>query len=275
MKSEKGKTMLKQKISLLVSAVNLKEAITCYEAGVDIIDIKNPGEGSLGANFPWVIKEIVDNLKNREKPEKKSKTYAMPEISATIGDLDFIPGSASLAAFALAKTGVDYIKAGIKVSELKKAEKLCVAIKRACEHGNSESLKKREKKHAKLVLAAYADFYEIKSISPMKLIEIAEKVKAAGIMIDTYNKACKKTLFDFLDEEYIKKFVEEAKNRNLIVALAGKLDFNAIERIKKFENENMPHIIGIRSLACSNGERGKDIEKGKIAEIKRFVERIP
>lgn len=243
--------MKSENISLLVSAVNLKEAIACYEAGVDIIDIKNPNEGSLGANFPWVIKEIVNELREKE---------AKGKISATIGDLDFTPGSASLAAFALAKIGVDYVKAGIKVDDYKKAEKLCIAIKKACMH-NTE-----------LVLAAYADFSEIKTISPMKLIEIAEKIGAYGVMVDTYNKTGKKTLFDFLDENYIKKFVKEARKRNLIVALAGKLDFDAIERIKKFDRSSMPHIIGVRSLACRNSERGKSIEKQRIVEIKKFIE---
>lgn len=251
-----------KKIKLLVSAFDLEEARACAEAGVDIIDIKNPAEGSLGANFPWVIngiiKEIGDEIKKRRV-----------KLSAATGDLDFAPGSASLAALALAEMGVDYIKAGIKVNDMQKAEKLCMQIKKAIDYGDYNNYSTRK---PLLVLASYADFYEIESISPIDLIEIAEKIEACGVMIDTYNKKSRKNIFDFLDEGYVKRFVKEANKRDLITALAGRLNFDAVERIKGFEKESMPHIIGIRSLACSNGDRNKSIEKRKIIEIKGYLE---
>ena len=42
-------------MKLLVSPMNVQEAIASEQGGADIIDVKNPREGSLGANFPWVI----------------------------------------------------------------------------------------------------------------------------------------------------------------------------------------------------------------------------
>lgn len=39
-------------MKLLVSPINKEEAIAAYKGGADIIDVKNPKEGSLGANFP-------------------------------------------------------------------------------------------------------------------------------------------------------------------------------------------------------------------------------
>ncbi|MEE8167613.1 MAG: (5-formylfuran-3-yl)methyl phosphate synthase, partial [Candidatus Hydrothermarchaeales archaeon] len=85
---------------LLVSPINLQEAKEALEGGADIIDVKNPKEGSLGANFPWIIREI------------KSLLPKNVELSATLGDLDFKPGTASLAAYGLVSIGVDYVKAG-------------------------------------------------------------------------------------------------------------------------------------------------------------------
>ncbi|MHA2277293.1 MAG: (5-formylfuran-3-yl)methyl phosphate synthase, partial [Candidatus Kariarchaeaceae archaeon] len=38
---------------LLISVINREEAINAINGGTDILDIKNPKEGSLGANFPW------------------------------------------------------------------------------------------------------------------------------------------------------------------------------------------------------------------------------
>ena len=43
---------------LLISPINHEEALESIKGGADIVDVKNPKEGSLGANFPWVIKEI-------------------------------------------------------------------------------------------------------------------------------------------------------------------------------------------------------------------------
>ena len=64
-------------MELLVSAINLEEAKEARLGGADILDVKNPKEGSLGANFPWIIKQISD--------------YANGEIvvSTTIGDVPY------------------------------------------------------------------------------------------------------------------------------------------------------------------------------------------
>ena len=70
---------------LLVSPMNMVEAQAALDGGADILDVKNPKEGSLGANFPWIIREVADLVRGK-----------VP-LSATIGDLDYKPGTASLA----------------------------------------------------------------------------------------------------------------------------------------------------------------------------------
>lgn len=45
-------------MKVLISPQNLPEALVCLTAGVEIVDVKTPEEGSLGANFPWVISEM-------------------------------------------------------------------------------------------------------------------------------------------------------------------------------------------------------------------------
>ena len=82
-------------LKLLVSVVNKAEALYSINGGADILDVKNPKEGSLGANFPRVIKEV------------KEVTPKNLELSATIGDLPNLPGTASLAALGAAVSGVD------------------------------------------------------------------------------------------------------------------------------------------------------------------------
>ena len=45
-------------MQLLISVVNEQETIAAIKGGADIIDVKNPNEGSLGANFPGIIRGI-------------------------------------------------------------------------------------------------------------------------------------------------------------------------------------------------------------------------
>ena len=86
---------------LLISPINREEALESIEGGADIVDVKNPKEGSLGANFPWVIKEIRELT-----PEDKL-------VSATLGDVPYKPGTVSLAAMGAHVSGADYIKVGL------------------------------------------------------------------------------------------------------------------------------------------------------------------
>ena len=75
---------------LLISPINHDEAIESIEGGADIVDVKNPKEGSLGANFPWVIKDI------------RELTPDDMLVSATLGDVPYKPGTVSLAAMGAA-----------------------------------------------------------------------------------------------------------------------------------------------------------------------------
>jgi (5-formylfuran-3-yl)methyl phosphate synthase len=59
-------------MQLLVSPGDIEEARRSLAA--DIIDVKKPSEGSLGANFPWVIREI--------------KALSPKPLSAAIGDFN-------------------------------------------------------------------------------------------------------------------------------------------------------------------------------------------
>ncbi|HNS24866.1 MAG TPA: (5-formylfuran-3-yl)methyl phosphate synthase, partial [Methanobacteriaceae archaeon] len=86
---------------LLISPINTQEAQEAIDGGADIIDVKNPKEGSLGANFPWVIRSI------REITPKDLM------VSATLGDVPYKPGTVALAAAGAVLSGADYIKVGL------------------------------------------------------------------------------------------------------------------------------------------------------------------
>ena len=88
-------------MKLLVSVVDAAEARLAAAGGVDVVDVKNPAEGSLGAPAPGVIAAVRDVL-----------PAGLP-LSAALGDLPSLPGTAALAALGAARSGAAYVKLGL------------------------------------------------------------------------------------------------------------------------------------------------------------------
>lgn len=233
-----------KKIKILISPKNLDEAAVIINTDVNYIDCKNPNEGSLGANFPWIIKSMKKLI-----PSNSSQL-----LSATIGDFPYLPGSASLAALGAAVSGADIIKVGLKGPRnedqgIKLMKKVVKAVKDYNEN-------------IKVVTAGYADRKRIES-SP-KYLDIPTIASESGsdiAMLDTYIKD-EKGLFDFLSVEELMRFKEKSHNLNLKVALAGHIMTEDIPFIK----EIFPDIIGIRSLVCERYDRTNGMIKKELIE---------
>ena len=236
---------MRERIRLLVSPKSIEEAkIVVQQKGVDYIDCKNPLEGSLGANFPWIIKEM--------------KSLILPNssqlLSATIGDFPNLPGSASLAALGAAVSGADVIKIGLKEST---TEDDCVYLMK----GVVKAVKLYNE-NIKIVVAGYADRIRMKTSPDFLLLpNIAAKSGADIVMLDTFIKDGK-GLFDFLSVEQLKFFKNKAKKLNLEVALAGYLMKDSLPMIK----EIMPDIIGVRSIVCEGYDRNNGIIRGHLID---------
>ena len=88
-------------MKLLVSVVDAGEARAAAAAGADIVDVKNPAEGSLGAPSPAVIAAV------------RAAVPAELPVSAAIGDMPNLPGTAALAALGAARSGATFVKVGL------------------------------------------------------------------------------------------------------------------------------------------------------------------
>lgn len=223
------------KIQLLISPKTIEEAKIVISSQVDIVDCKNPEEGSLGANFPGVIKKMKDML-----PRNSSQM-----LSATIGDFPNLPGSASLAALGAAVSGADIIKVGLKGP--KNIEEGIYLMK------NVVKAVKDYNKDIYVVTAGYADYVRMdSSLDFLAIPTIAAKAGAEIAMLDTYIKD-DKNLFDFLNVNQLIEFKNKANELNLKVALAGNLKNSVLAKIKKIN----PEIIGVRSMVCEGHDRNK------------------
>ncbi|MFQ6071653.1 MAG: (5-formylfuran-3-yl)methyl phosphate synthase [Methanosarcinales archaeon] len=232
-------------MKLLVSPINIEEAKIALKGGADIIDVKNPKEGSLGANFPWIIASIKEAI-NSEKP-----------VSATIGDFNYKPGTASLAALGAAVAGAEYIKVGLyDIQTAKQAKDMLENVVKAVKNYDDSK---------KVVAAGYSDFNRINSISPFELPEIAMLTGIDVVMIDTGIKDGKST-FEFMSKQDLTKFVSEAHDFGLQTAIAGTIKFENIDALRLIN----PDIIGVRGVVCG-GDRNSSIKQELVENLKKEI----
>jgi len=217
-------------LKLLISPMNEKEASEAIAGGADIIDVKNPQEGALGANFPWVIKRI------REIAPRKI------QVSCALGDVPNLPGSISLAALGAASLGVDYIKVGLYGFKTpREAVFLLQNVNKAAKECNPK---------IKVVATGYADAERISTLDPMLIPEIASLAQVDLAMIDTAVKDGK-NIFNFLAVKQLEKFVDEAHKLGLEAALAGSLRKQDLPVVYGLGAD----VAGLRGAACTNNDR--------------------
>ena len=227
-------------MQLLVSPQDIPEARRSLAA--DIIDVKKPSEGSLGANFPWVIREI--------------KALSTKPVSAAIGDFDYKPGGASLAAYGAACSGADYIKVGLMFDGIDKASDLIESVVKAV---------KDEFPEKRVVISAYSDYVRLGSISPFDMAPLVAKAGADLAMIDTGIKDGKST-FDFMDEASLTRFTWKNHDLGIGTAIAGALKMEDIPVLKRIN----PDIIGVRGMVCG-GDRNASIREELVQKLMMMV----
>ena len=234
-------------MQLLISPINHDEAVEAIEGGADIVDVKNPKEGSLGANFPWVIKDI------------RGLTPDDLLVSATLGDVPYKPGTVSLAAMGALVSGADYIKVGLYgTKNYDEAVEVMTNVVKAVKDVNSDVI---------VVASGYADAHRVGAISPWDIPKVARDSGSDLAMIDTAVKDGK-TLFDYFTIEDCENFVNEAHGYGLKVALAGSVKKDQLKPLYDVGTD----VVGLRGAACVGGDRNTGhIDRGAVKELKDFV----
>lgn len=225
-------------MELLVSVINLDEAKEALKAKVDILDIKNPKEGSLGANFPWVIEQISE--------------YAEGSIiSTTVGDVQYKPGTVSLAALGCAVSGSNYVKVGLYGTKTyQQAMEVMTAVVKTV---------KGYDKNITVVACGYADSYNIDSVSSELIPKIAYESGCDVAMMDTYVKDGRR-LTDYQNKQQLEQFIETAHNYDLKVALAGSVNKDDMPLLKSLSCD----IVGVRGCICTGGDRNNGVVDSKL-----------
>ncbi|MCL7412465.1 MAG: (5-formylfuran-3-yl)methyl phosphate synthase [ANME-2 cluster archaeon] len=232
-------------MKLLVSPINREEAKAAANGGADIIDVKNPKEGSLGANFPWIIRSV------------KEAISSIRPISATIGDLNYKPGTASLASLGAAVSGADYIKLGLyDIQTREQALDMSEHVVRSVKDYDPTK---------KVVISGYSDYKRINSIPVSDLPSVCAESGADVVMMDTGIKDGRST-FEFMTNAELSSFINSAHDLGLETAIAGTIKFEDIDAL----NQLGPDIIGVRGCVCG-GDRTSSIQQHLVEELKSIL----
>ncbi|MFI9726177.1 (5-formylfuran-3-yl)methyl phosphate synthase [Streptomyces sp. NPDC052092] len=217
---------------LLISPDGVEEALDCAKAAehLDIVDVKKPDEGSLGANFPWVIREIREAVP-ADKP-----------VSATVGDVPYKPGTVAQAALGAVVSGAGYIKVGLYgCTTPDQGIEVMRAVVRAVKEHNPDAL---------VVASGYADAHRIGCVNPLAVPDIAARSGADAAMLDTAVKHGTR-LFDHVPPDVCAEFVRLTHASGRLAALAGSVRQDDLAELTRIGTD----IVGVRGAVCEGGDR--------------------
>lgn len=216
---------------MLASVNSLEEAALILTTKVNIIDLKQPEQGALGALSIATVKEIVRKV-NQQKP-----------ISATVGDLPMQAELVYDAVRSMTETGVDYIKIGF--------------FPGGDWQQTISRLSKISQQGHKLIAVLFADTHP--DINTIKLLQQAG---FSGVMLDTMNKA-NGSLSEVMNCNKISEFVHQAKSAQLLCGLAGSLKHQDIAVLLNMK----PDYLGFRGALCQKNIRTAKLDLNSINSI--------
>jgi dihydroneopterin aldolase len=219
---------------MLASVNGPEEADIALDGGADIIDLKDPARGALGAVSPQVIRATVRTVGGRRM------------VSAVAGDLPMRPAVVAAAAEEIAGTGVDFVKLGIFPGGDVAGCITALADVAA---------------RVKLIAVFFADASPDLSVLPL-----LKRSGFAGAMIDTQGKASGR-LLDYMGISGLLGFVEGCRRIGLMAGLAGSLEPPDVPRLLVLA----PDLLGFRGALCGAGGRTAGIELARVQAVRGLI----
>lgn len=205
---------------LLASVADLSEAMLAAAGGADLIDLKDPRAGALGAWPTALLREA-----------RTAMSGPLP-LSATIGDLPMAPDTLVATVDAVAATGVDIVKVGFFAG----------GDLVAC----ADALGRAAKRGVRLVAVLMAD-----QRPDFGLLPILARAGFVGAMLDTAHKQAG-GLRRHLAHAELARFVGVARGQGLLTGLAGSLAVADIAPLAALG----PDYLGFRGALCAGDRRG-------------------
>ncbi|HYG90655.1 MAG TPA: (5-formylfuran-3-yl)methyl phosphate synthase [Azospirillum sp.] len=223
---------------LLASVADLDELALAAEGGADILDLKDPAAGALGAWPPDRIAQAV--ALTRAWPVR-------PPLSATVGDLPMVPSVVAARVSETRACGVDYVKVGL--------------FPYGDPVGCLAALAPEARRGTRLVAVLFADLWP-----DFRLLTQVAQAGFAGAMLDTAGKTAGGLLRHKTIGE-VARFVDDARHLGLATGLAGSLTLAEIPALLWL----CPDYLGFRTALCAGGNRGGVLDPAALAAVRSAI----
>jgi len=221
---------------LLVSVRSAAEAELALAGGADLIDVKEPRRGSLGAADPVVWDEV-----RRVVAGRTPVSAALGELLPALRDENLQHAQ-----------GMSFAKVGLAgCSAVSDWASRWTRAMRALPAG------------VQPVAVHYVDRRTARSPPAVELLPIAAMLRSPYLLLDTFDKSAGR-LLDHLSLDQLAALTEQAATHGLRLVLAGSLDEGAIRRLAPLR----PAYFAVRGAVCG-GDRMQAIE---LARVKRLAE---
>ncbi|MFO1045103.1 MAG: (5-formylfuran-3-yl)methyl phosphate synthase [Planctomycetaceae bacterium] len=237
---------------LLVSVRSVEEAVRAVTGGADILDVKEPDQGSLGMASLESIQAIADQFQ---------QDHTQIPLSVALGELrDWL----TCEQFPQLPSAVQFAKLGLSGMATESNWQAAWHRVRAMFSRSQSSLR--------WVAVAYADHVAADSPTPDEILNSATTADEAGVagcaglLIDTFTKTGA-SLLDYYSVADLQDIAERCHASGLFLAVAGSLTTTAIRDVKSADAD----IVAVRSAACRNGNRRAEIDELQVAAICKIL----
>jgi len=220
----------------LASIQSLQEAQIILSDLPDILDLKDPLKGALGALSETNVLEIVEFI------DKQCL------VSATIGDLPMDAELISNKLISMAETGVDYVKIGL-FADLQLTN--CIT-----ELTDTISLMSTP-----VIAVLFADLHY-----DTDYLHLLKEAGFKGVMVDTAIKNGS-SLLDHWQLDHLSDFITAAHQHDLICGLAGALRQHDIAELKNLDAD----YLGFRSALCQQHIRSQTINLDLVKQVQHMI----
>lgn len=226
---------------LLVSVRGMNEALAAARGGAQIADVEYPAS-ALGTPYPLNIDATRRGLASR-----RFKTVL---VSTNIGEKQHERANACQAALGVATAGADLIKFGMAELPLEPACYLGREVVRSVRRWHP---KKR------LYPAVFVDSDLRRFLDPLEEgPELAKRIGAHGLLIDTFEKAIGKGLLDYCSLAELRKWAKRMHAVKREAWIAGSIQYEELSDLWSTGVD----VICVRGAACRPGN-----VKGRFGEV--------
>jgi (5-formylfuran-3-yl)methyl phosphate synthase len=224
---------------LLVSVRSAEEAADAVSAGADLIDVKEPSAGSLGAATPRVVAAVMKAVAGR-----RPTSIALGELNEGIAEWS-------------------------KFAERLPADRLPQFVKFGLAGCSTRPGMPRRWKAALATLPAavapvavlYADWSAAGSPAMDLVLRYAQRLHCRALLVDTFDKRGP-GLLRLWSAAALERCVTMARNAGLLVVLGGQVTAEQFDRLLPLA----PDFIAVRGAVC-RGNRSGRLDPDRVAQL--------